>query len=69
MSAFDPIPDLERLGYTPREAGFVALVAAHSSFFLRRHFNHYLHKKRRWRTGAQFLDQSPQEEARSATPF
>jgi hypothetical protein len=44
MSAFDPIPDIERLGYTPREAGFMALVAMHSGFFLRRHFNHYLHK-------------------------
>lgn len=45
MSTFDPIPDIERLGYTPREAGFLALVAAHSGFFLRRHFNHYLHKE------------------------
>ena len=45
MSAFDPISDIERLGYTPREAGFLALVATHSGFFLRRHFNHYLHKE------------------------
>src|SRR5260370_42409764 len=45
MSAFDPIPDIERLGYTPREAGFLALVASHSGFFLRRHFNRYLHKE------------------------
>jgi hypothetical protein len=45
MSACDPIPDIERLGYTPREAGFLALVAMHSGFFLRRHFNHYLHKE------------------------
>jgi hypothetical protein len=45
MSTFDPIPDIERLGYTPREAGFLALVASHSGFFLRRHFNRYLHKE------------------------
>src|SRR5205814_4701186 len=45
MSAFAPIPDIERLGYTRREAGFLALVAVHSGFFLRRHFNRYLHKE------------------------
>lgn len=45
MTQFNPIPDIERLGYTPREAGFLALVAAHSGYFLRRHFNHYLGKE------------------------
>jgi|SRR6202158_6182107 len=40
-----PIPDIERLGYTPTEAGFLALVAGHSGFFLRRHFNRYMHKE------------------------
>lgn len=45
MNQFDPIPDIERLGYTPREAGFLALVAMHSGYFLRRHFNHYLGKE------------------------
>ena len=46
MRPFDPIPDIGRLGYTPREAGFLALVAMHSGYFLRRHFDHYLGRRR-----------------------
>jgi len=45
MNQFNPIADIERLGYTPREAGFLALVAMHSGYFLRRHFNRYLNKE------------------------
>lgn len=45
MADHDFIPDLEKLGYTPREAGFLALVAMHSGYFLRRHFNRYLHRE------------------------
>jgi hypothetical protein len=45
MTDYDPIPDIERLGYTPREAGFLALAALHSGYFLRRHFSHYIHKQ------------------------
>ncbi len=35
---YDAITDLERLGYTPREAAFLYLVARNSGYFLRRQF-------------------------------
>jgi hypothetical protein len=35
---YDPIADLERLGYTPREAAFLYLVGRNSGYFLRRQF-------------------------------
>lgn len=34
----DCIPAIERQGYTLREASFLYLVAAHSGYFMRRHF-------------------------------
>lgn len=34
MDSFDPIPDLLRIGYTPREAGFLTLVGRLSGYFL-----------------------------------
>ncbi len=37
----DPIPALESLGYTDREAAFLYMVAAHSGYFLRRQFDYF----------------------------
>jgi hypothetical protein len=37
----DPIPALESLGYTDREAAFLYLAAAHSGYFLRRQFDYF----------------------------
>lgn len=39
--AADPIPAIESLGYTDREAAFLYLVAAHSGYFLRRQFDYF----------------------------
>ena len=39
--AVDPIPALESLGYTDREAAFLYLAAAHSGYFLRRQFDYF----------------------------
>lgn len=39
---YDPIPDIERLGYTEREAAFLYLVAAHSDYFLRRQYLRFI---------------------------
>jgi hypothetical protein len=39
--AADPIPALESLGYTDREAAFLYLAAAHSGYFLRRQFDYF----------------------------
>jgi len=39
--ARDPIPVLESLGYTGREAAFLYLAAAHSGYFLRRQFDYF----------------------------
>ena len=38
----DPIPGIEKLGYTLREASFLYLVAAHSGYFLRRQFAQFI---------------------------
>jgi hypothetical protein len=38
---FDPIPALESLGYTDREAAFLYLAATHSGYFLRRQFDYF----------------------------
>ncbi|MHB1938360.1 MAG: hypothetical protein ACYCOR_17525 [Acidobacteriaceae bacterium] len=38
----DPIPAIEKLGYTLREASFLYLVAAHSGYFLRRQFAQFI---------------------------
>lgn len=37
----DPIVALQSLGYTPREAAFLYLVAVHSGYFLRRQFDYF----------------------------
>ena len=45
MTNFDPIPAIEQLGYTPREAAFIYLVARNSGYFLARQFNWFLRRK------------------------
>ncbi len=42
--AADPIPALETLGYTDREAAFLYLAAAHSDYFLRRQFDYFTNR-------------------------
>lgn len=42
MTTIDPIPALETLGYTEREASFLYLVAMHSGYFLRRQFDYFI---------------------------
>jgi hypothetical protein len=37
----DPIPALESLGYTDREAAFLYLAGTHSGYFLRRQFDYF----------------------------
>ncbi len=45
MTAIDPIPSIEQLGYTPREAAFIYLVSRNSGYFLARQFNWFLRRK------------------------
>ncbi len=40
--ATNPIPALQSLGYTKREAAFLYLVAAHSGYFVRRQFDYFI---------------------------
>ena len=42
----DPIPALQLLGYTDREAAFLYLVAAHSGYFLRRQFDYFIDRNK-----------------------
>jgi hypothetical protein len=42
MISYDPIPCIEGMGYTEREASFLYLVAAHSGYFLRRQFDQFI---------------------------
>ena len=42
----DPIPALQSLGYTDREAAFLYLVAAHSGYFLRRQFDYFIDRNK-----------------------
>ncbi len=42
MIAFDPIPEIVKLGYTPREAAFLYFAGMHSGYFLRRQFNAFI---------------------------
>jgi len=41
---YDPVPDIERLGYTEREAAFLCLVAIHSGYCLRRQYLHFIER-------------------------
>jgi len=45
MDTFDPIPDLVRIGYTLREAGFLTLVGRLSGYFLGRQYCAFLRRK------------------------
>jgi hypothetical protein len=38
MQPYDPIPELEKFGYTERESAFLYLVGMHLGYFLRRQF-------------------------------
>ena len=38
MPTYDPVPELQKFGYTEREAAFLYLVGMHSGYFLRRQF-------------------------------
>ena len=42
----DPIPALQLLGYTDREAAFLYLVAAHSGYFLRRQYDYFIDRNK-----------------------
>ena len=46
MLPYDPIPVLESVGYTEREAAFLYLVALHSGFFLRRQYGRLVRRER-----------------------
>jgi hypothetical protein len=43
-SGYDPVPDIERLGYTEREAAFLYLVAIHSGYCLRRQYLYFIER-------------------------
>jgi hypothetical protein len=43
---YDPIPVLESVGYTEREAAFLYLVALHSGYFLRRQYGRFIQRER-----------------------
>ena len=42
----DPIPALQSLGYSDREAAFLYLVAVHSGYFLRRQFDYFIDRNK-----------------------
>jgi hypothetical protein len=44
--SYDPIPVLESVGYTEREATFLYLVALHSGYFLRRQYDRFIRRGR-----------------------
>jgi hypothetical protein len=43
---YDPVPVLESVGYTEREAAFLYLVALHSGYFLRRQYDRFIRRGR-----------------------
>jgi hypothetical protein len=43
--AYDPIPELRKLGYTEREAAFLYLVGIHSGHFLRRQYLAFIQRE------------------------
>ena len=45
MTAYDPIPELARIGYTPREAAFLYLVGRISGYFLGRQYSAFLNRR------------------------
>jgi hypothetical protein len=46
MPDYDPIPVLQSVGYTEREAAFLYLVALHSGYFLRRQYGQFVRRGR-----------------------
>ncbi|MGA9670297.1 MAG: hypothetical protein WBQ94_13885 [Terracidiphilus sp.] len=46
MPDYDPIPVLQSVGYTEREAAFLYLVALHSGYFLRRQYGQFISRER-----------------------
>jgi hypothetical protein len=42
----DPIPALQLLGYTDREAAFLYLAATHSGYFMRRQFDYFIDRNK-----------------------
>ena len=46
MPDYDPIPVLQSVGYTEREAAFLYLVALHSGYFLRRQYGRFIRRGR-----------------------
>ena len=43
--AYDPISELQKLGYTEREAAFLYLVGIHSGYFLRRQYLAFIERE------------------------
>jgi hypothetical protein len=43
--AYDPIPELRKLGYTERESSFLYLVGIHSGYFLRRQYLAFIERE------------------------
>ena len=44
--SYDPVPVLESVGYTEREAAFLYMVALHSGYFLRRQYGRFIERER-----------------------
>jgi hypothetical protein len=44
--SYDPIPVLQSVGYTEREAVFLYLAALHSGYFLRRQYVRFIERGR-----------------------
>jgi hypothetical protein len=44
-AAYDPIPELRKLGYTQRESAFIYLVGMNSGYFLRRQFLGFIERE------------------------
>ncbi len=42
---YDPIAELQKLGYTEREAAFLYLVGMHCGYFLRRQYLQFLRRE------------------------
>jgi hypothetical protein len=42
---YDPIPELQKFGYTEREAAFLYLVGIHSGYFLRRQYLAFIRRE------------------------
>lgn len=43
---YDPIPVMQSVGYTDREAAFLYVVAVHSGYFLRRQYARFIQRER-----------------------